>query len=83
MIVYLGEATVAFAPALRVYAGACFRQAVEQCVEVVNDVVRHERGWAGHEVFGGVGENAPDCHLLFLQTPPKYDYGIMTMVVRS
>src|SRR5215470_242722 len=45
--------------------------------EVVNDVVHHERGRAGLEVFGAVGENAPDCHLLFFRivffTPRQHD----------
>src|SRR3974390_2482129 len=63
-IVYPGEAAVALVSALRVDLDAFFRQAVEQCIEVVDDVVQHERGWAGLEVFGVGGENAPDRHLL-------------------
>src|SRR5262249_929775 len=43
-IVYPGEAAVAFILALRVDLHAFFRQAVEQCIEVVDDVVHHERG---------------------------------------
>src|SRR5215470_5325316 len=43
-IVDPGESAVAFVLALRVDADAFFRQAIEQCVEVVNDVVQHERG---------------------------------------
>src|ERR1700757_5236299 len=63
-IVYPGEAAVALVLALRVDADALFRQAVEQRIKVVDDVVHHERGWAGFEIFGVAGENAPDCHLL-------------------
>jgi len=43
-IVYPGEAAVAFVLALRVDANAFFRQALEQCFEIVDDVVHHERG---------------------------------------
>jgi hypothetical protein len=76
-IVYPGEAAVAFVLALRIDLDACFRQAIEQCIEVVDDVVHHERSFAGLEVFGGAGENAPDCHLLTFRvvffTPRKHD----------
>lgn len=63
-IVYPGEATIAFILALRINADACLRQAVEQGIEVIDDVVHHERGWARCEVAGVAGENAPDGHLL-------------------
>src|SRR5262245_2455360 len=76
-IVYPGETAVAFVLALRVDVDAFFRQAVEQCFEVVDDVVHHERGWARLEVFGVARENAPDCHLLTFRivffTPRQHD----------
>src|SRR5438105_11771626 len=76
-IVDPGEAAIAFVLALRVDVDAVFRQAVEQCFEVVDDVVHHERGWAGLEVSGVAGENAPDGHLLTFRvvffTPWQHD----------
>src|SRR5439155_14331449 len=63
-IVDPGEAAVAFVLALRVDLDAVFREAVEQRVEVVDDVVHHERGWAWVEVGGVAGLNAPDRHPL-------------------
>jgi len=61
----------------RVDVDAFFRSAVEQCFEVVDDVVQHERGCAGFEVFGVGGGNAPDCHLLTFRivffTPRQHD----------
>src|SRR5262245_10483876 len=76
-IVYPREAAVVCVLALRVDVGALFRQAVEQRVEVVDDVVHHERGWAGLEVFGVAGENVPDSHLLTFRivffTPRQHD----------
>src|SRR5215469_14897837 len=76
-IVYPGEAAVAFVLALRVDADTFFRQAVEQCFEVIDDVVHHERGWARLEVAGVAGENAPDGHLLTFRlvffTPRQQD----------
>ena len=43
-IVYPGEAAVAFVLAIRINVDAFFRQAVEQCIEVIDDVVHMVQG---------------------------------------
>jgi hypothetical protein len=59
-----GEAPVALVLAIRVDAHAAGLQALEQRVEVVDDVVHHELGRARLEVRRVAGENAPDRHVL-------------------
>src|SRR4029078_3432150 len=61
------EGTVTFILAFWIDVDAFFRQALEQCVQVVDDVVHHERGWAGLEVSRVAREDAPDCHLLIFR----------------
>src|SRR5262245_33763438 len=63
-IIYPREVAIAFVLALWVDANAFSRQTVEECVEVVDDVVQHERGWARLEVLGVVGKDTPDRHVL-------------------
>src|SRR5262245_38218410 len=63
-IVDPGEAAVAFILALGVDTDAVFGEAIEESVQVVDDVVDHERSLAGLEVLGVARKNAPDGHLL-------------------
>src|SRR5262249_17814470 len=57
-------AAIAFVLAFGVDLDAFFRQPIEQCIEVVHDVIHHERRLAGLEVFGIAWKNAPHRHLL-------------------
>ena len=62
-----GEATVGFVHSLRIDLHSLLFQAVEQCIEVVHDVVDHERRGAGIEIAAGGGKNGPHRDVFLLR----------------
>src|ERR1700722_7936560 len=62
-----GKAAVGFIHSLVVNLYALLFQAVEQSVEIVDDVVDHERGMGGAEIVSGGGKHGPDGDVFLLR----------------
>src|ERR1700719_3179554 len=61
-----GKATVGFIHSFGVNLYALLFQAVEQSIQVIHDVVDHQR-LAGWYVVSGAGENTPGCNVFLLR----------------
>src|SRR6185436_19578704 len=62
-----GKATVGFIHTLGVDLDSLFFQAVEQGIQIVHDVVDHERCVARIEVVSGGRKNSPNCNVFLLR----------------
>src|SRR5690242_531274 len=60
------EAAIVCVLALGIDLDAFFLQTFKQRIQVVHDVVHHERGLAGLEVLGVLREHGPDRHMLLV-----------------
>src|SRR5581483_11226764 len=79
VVVDPGEAAVALVLPFGVDPDAVFRQPLQQRVEIVHDVVHHERRLARLEVLRVAREYAPDRHLLAVRVvlfPPRQDHAV-------
>src|ERR1039458_2549168 len=61
-----GKATVGFIHSFGVNLYSLLFQAVEQSIQIVHDVVDHER-LGGRDIVGGGGKNSPNCNVFLLR----------------